>query len=204
MSYPLRNKLFPSLQNFDWGTINLNECAKIISKIAPSDEPFLDPKKQIALIELIHSIKEVDCTHGGYLEDRSDLWKGHYHEPGATWHLGIDYNVPENTSVYLPVKATLIHSVIDKDQYGGWGGKMIFQAENGIYFILGHLKNMMERKVYNPGIYVGEIAGPECNGNWYPHLHVQCMRKLDLDVDGYSKMYDEIKEDFPNPELVFS
>lgn len=195
--------LFPNLKG-KWGEINLNEIAKdlsgLLSPMLDQDEnPFLDPDVCENWKNFIHKVKGIDYSFGGYMEDRSVVWSGHYHEPGHVTHLGVDFYVPEGSLVFLPVEAELISSEVDEDQNGGWGGKLVFRWKHG-YFILAHLKGIITAtQDYGVGRVVGVIAEPEKNGNWSPHLHLQCMTTYNPSVDGYAKYYDGIEKDFPNP-----
>lgn len=188
----LHNRLFPQFAQDMWTTVNLNEIA------IKND---IDICKDV-WIEDLHKSLKTQHSYGGWLEHRNYILRNHYHKdivPDHFWHLGIDFNVPTNAAVYLPVDAELVYSEIDPDQNGGWGGKLIFEYQNG-YFILGHLDRITRMKgFYKRDTEVGKIASTARNGNWYPHLHVQCCRKLDVAVDGYSHYYDGIERDFPDP-----
>ena len=205
----LHDLLFPELASGRWGVINLNEIAEdLVPLVMPlmdqPKNPFLDPEYCEGWKNFVHKIKGLDYSEGGYLEDRSTVWDGHYHEDGSVWHLGVDFYVPADIPVHLPCAAKLVHVFVDPDQRGGWGGKLIFQREDGLYFILGHL-HMVTRKIgedFPKGAVVGMIGPSFCNGGWSPHLHVQCMTKLEPDVDGYGALYDGIEKDFPDPLTV--
>ena len=190
-----------------WCYFALNDEAKIFVETFEVN-PLVDPCIQERLVQAIQRKRGVKYSWGGYLENRSDFMVGQYMKPSEAVHRGVDYNVPVNTKV--PVPGKLVQSYQDFDQDGGWGGKLVFQhMQYPLYFILGHLKDIVTDldRVYMPGEIVGRIAGSDSNGNWYPHLHVQCMTKefpkLDMDVDGYGSMYKGIDKDFPNPEMVF-
>lgn len=197
-------RLFPELINARWGYLNANEMAKDICTALDVDSTksnlFLDPYLAERWLNFIHKIKEIQYSWGGWLEDRSVLWSGHYQKPGECVHLGIDVNVPVGTPVYMPINGKLVHSFNDPDQNGGWGGKLIFQYKGG-YLVLGHLDEIPNDldADYEQGKKVGVIAKTERNGGWFPHLHVQTMRKFDPDVDGYSAYYTGIEKAFPNP-----
>jgi hypothetical protein len=194
--------MFPTL-NGTWGSLEeLNVCAKILLEEIIPKENLVDPLRQIGFIKLIHKIKRVDYTFGGWMENREDLWKAHYQKKDHVHHLGVDFNIPENTPFHAPIKSKLVLHAYDTDQDGGWGGKIILETEKGMYYIAGHLKEMAISETYEPGQFMGNIAGPECNGNWFPHLHLQCMRKLDTNVDGYAWKYPGIEEDFPHPFIL--
>jgi hypothetical protein len=195
--------MFPTLNGL-WGTINLEEIARDLSALlgltADSPNPFLNPHYCEAWKVFLLKLKEVDYAYGGYMEDRAVVWRDHYHEPGHTNHVGVDFYVPEGTPLYMPTDAKLIHSTMDQDQSGGWGGKLTFHWAGG-YFILAHLNDIVYEvgKVYTTKDKVAVIGGPDINGGWSPHLHLQCMREPWTEVDGYLKLYDGIEKDYPDP-----
>lgn len=200
--------LFPELED-SWKYLNLGELAK---EVVSDNNPLLNPENCAIWVEEVHVKNNTKYSYGGYLEDRSILWKGHYHKPGHAIHLGIDYNVPAGTLVHMPCDGLLIYSNLDEDQNGGWGGKLIFDTEdkNCPFLILGHLSDIPTiGKIFKKGDVVGKIANYPYNGNWFPHLHVQtasCFKINGVDVtsvDGYSNLYEGIEKDFPNPELLY-
>jgi hypothetical protein len=204
---PLLWGLFPELSGGRWGEININEIAIDLVGLLGLDKlennPFLDPYYCDRWKEFILKVKGLDYAYGGYMEDRSVVWHGHYMQPGHFLHLGVDYYVPVNTPVHLPTRAKLVYSLKDGDEAGGWGGMMIFQWLHG-YFLMAHLKDIMEDvgKTYEQKDVVALIAEPARNGGWSPHLHLQCSPKDMTTVDGYWKHYDGIEQDFPNPDLL--
>lgn len=197
----LARKLFPQLGG-RWGELRLDEVARDLMGLIgfPEKNPFVDAAYCEKWKLFLHKTMGVDYSWGGYLEDRAVVWRNHYHEPGHTVHLGVDFYVPEGTAVHLPVDATLAHVYVDPDQDGGWGGKLIFQWPKG-YFVFGHLKDMVDDlgRGYREGKVVGTVADPASNGGWSPHLHFQCMRDFVPHVDGYTKRFDGIEAAFPNP-----
>lgn len=200
------NRLFPDLvAKVKWGHFNLNQIAadffELLGGVTEYENFFKDHSFHSKVINLICKIKEVDCLWGGYLEDRSTLWSDTYMKPGQMHHLGVDFFVPADTRVCLPTSAVLVHSEYSDDMEVGWGGKLVFRWLHG-YFILGHLKDLFVAEVgktYRAGDQVALIAEPEKNGGTPPHLHLQCMKYFDKDVDGYGPMYEGIKADFPDP-----
>ena len=118
--------MFPSLNGM-WGEISLDECSKLFS--SSEEIPLLDVNSQISFVNDMHKWIGTDYSHGGYLENRSSLWRGMYmmkEMPPKPIHLGIDYNVPARTPVHMPYSGQCVSYVIDKDQDGGWGGTDIF------------------------------------------------------------------------------
>jgi hypothetical protein len=119
--------------------------------------------------------------------------------PHAATHLGIDFNVPAESEVFLPVNAKLVESWEDPDHDGGWGGRLVFKC-SGYYLILAHLKDM----VRDPGFYkmgdkIAKVAPAPQNGNWFPHLHVQCCKDFNRNVDGYAPWKESLIWEFPHP-----
>jgi hypothetical protein len=200
----LTDRLFPKLKKGKWCYFGLAEETHLIVEAMPKN-PFLDPHMQESYVQAYQRMHRADYSWGGFLEDRTVVMTGQYQKPGEVIHLGVDYNVPVGTEVSVPLQADLMYSFQDPDQDGGWGGKLIFKCQAG-YFILGHLTSIVDdRRGYNPGEIVGKVADCRSNGNWYPHLHLQCLSQKAMDehgrdVDGYGPMYKGIEKDFPNPE----
>ncbi len=190
--------LFPTLKDKSWGYVNFGEESRIYKS---------DPEISPHWVQRVHESRSIEFSYGGYMEDRSFLMRGQYQKPGETWHLGIDYTVPAGTPVHLPCDGRLHIAMIDQDQNGGWGGKLIFRTSN-CYLIIGHLdKIVSEIRAYKAGEKIAEIADFSNNGGWFPHLHIQTvplvhyLGNLGM-VDGYSKLYDGIDRDFPRPDLM--
>lgn len=218
--YLIRMSLIQKLFRLDgkWKHINFNEkAAEIAINSEPSeDNPFLDPKICETLVKGLHVAEGIDYSYGGWMEDRSILWKGHYHKEGHTVHLGVDYNVPAGTKVHAPFDCTVIHSWVDPDQNGGWGGRLILDVGDKHFemaFILGHLTHDLPKvgDKFKAGDVIGIVANYPDNGNWFPHLHVQCVDPMLLvllptdkwhTIDGYDKYDDELAKDYPDPELL--
>ena len=207
----MKNLLFPTLIG-TWGYIDFGREALLeqaTNSLVPENNPFLDPDYCKDWVRQLHKRDGIDFSSGGYLEDRSFLWRGHYMKHGHMWHLGTDYNVPAGTPVALPCPGVLLSSKVDPDQNGGWGGKLIFLLKRERVWrcmIFGHLDKIVnEVREYKAGEIIGEVAEKEKNGNWFPHLHIQSVgsNKNPELVDGYGPIYAEIGIDFPRPELGF-
>lgn len=197
-----------------WAKVNLNSLyVEAVGGLPPDDSPALDPKWCEEMMAKLHADLGVDLTYGGYMEDRTDLWSGSYltlrHEKTPIIHLGVDYNVPEGSPVYLPAESKLILLEADGDQEGGWGGRAIYRSltpydgDRHLYTIYAHLHKLEGRvgEVRGKGEVVGVVAPVEKNGGWYPHLHVQCMFDYTPFVDGYGPA--EHRDLFPDPEKCF-
>lgn len=219
----LYNKLFVELKPGKWLKANYNEIAK--SLIGDSGHnPFIDPHECTEMVNQLHEKFNTDYSYGGWMEDRKDIWKG----KGHTLHVGVDYSVPAYTEVTVPCPAKLIERFWDADQKGGWGGRLLFEAASGIYFLFAHLDwqgmvggarhyrfdmdqdRLSKCKVgdiVQPGEVVGHLGTPDVNGGWFPHLHVQCMTKVNMKEhrlgiwEAYLKHYDGIEKDYPDPEV---
>lgn len=198
----LHKFLFPSLADRRWGYVNFGEESRLLDE----DPKISDSEESLHWVNRLHARLGIEFSFGGYMEDRSFLMRNNYQKPGETWHLGIDYTVPVGTQVYLPMDATLESSIIDPDQNGGWGGKLIFRTARH-FLIFGHMGNLVtETKGYKAGDAIGVIAPFDRNGGWFPHLHVQAVADhLDPEaVDGYGALYAGIDKDFPRPEKAES
>lgn len=97
------------------------------------ENPALDPYWCMAQQEQL--VKELQCDYiyGGYMEDRSFVWRGHYHQNGFT-HYGVDYCVPEGTPVFLPRNGSLVCLEHDPDPNGGWGGRAVYEIHDVLKF----------------------------------------------------------------------
>ncbi len=164
--------IFPTLQPGRWQKMNLDKEAR------KNNCDFTNPEECAQWIDWLHQQQKISYSYGGFLEERSTLWKDHYQkETGAFIHLGMDYNVPVGTSVSLPCKGIVEDIMIDHDQDGGWGGRIIWRiVDTPLYLIYGHLEHTINLKVgqlCQRGDIVGITAPSSQNGGWYPHLHVQ-------------------------------
>jgi murein DD-endopeptidase MepM/ murein hydrolase activator NlpD len=205
----LHQRLFPQFAERHWARVNLDALARFDfpdeSRIR-ADNPLNDPEKCTEWIKGIHKQLGADFSFGGYLEDRSHLWRGHYQEDaGSFLHLGIDYNVPAGTEVFS-VGDLVVHEVwTDPDQDGGWGGRVILQVvDSHFYVIYSHLDPSLlpgRGAILKSGERIGLVGRPEVNGGWYPHLHLQCCDgEPPADLDGYAAgSLSEVKH-YPDPE----
>jgi len=181
----LHSRLFPELVG-RWGELNLDSESRNVSEI-----DFTDPNEFEKWLKQVHEQKNVNYSYGGFLEDRSNIWRNHYmKDSGDFIHLGVDYNVPAGTSVHLVCDGELVHKMKDT-RWGGWGGRLLWKLKDSpFYLAVGHLTDMREASY--AGQIAGRVANPNENGYWYPHVHVQLMDRQfvesfsDLDeIDGY-------------------
>ena len=172
--------VFPALAQARWAEVDLDRMSRLEPR-ATGKNPLLDHATCDAFVRTVASRLGADFTYGGYGEDRAHLWAGHYMAGGRTVHLGIDLNVPAGTSVAAPASCRVARVHRDPDQGGGWGGYVVLaldEAHHGcLHVVLGHLAHAglpeLGAKLARGGI-IGEVGQPRENGNWFPHLHVQC------------------------------
>jgi hypothetical protein len=85
----------------------------------------------------------VDHTWGGWLEDRSHLWRGQYLPHGCSIHSGTDLNAPFGITVLTPLSGQVVHAVPCREQGGGWGGWFVLRADTphrgADYLLFGHM-----------------------------------------------------------------
>ncbi len=191
--------LFPKLAKKRWAFLPLGVLA---SQYSDTDlNPLLDPTYCRKWISRIHRRYKVDCSYGGWFEDRSILWRGHYMQEGASHHLGVDFTVPEGTRVYSPTNGTVVEVWYDPDINGGWGGRVVVRIRPKLYIVFAHLTRipLKEDTVIKPGSLIGRTGNKDCNGNWFSHLHVQMVRYSYKNIDGYGNFNIKNQRRFPDP-----
>lgn len=130
--------------------------------------------------------------YGGWMEDRSTLLKNTYVDESKKYiHLGVDFWIPEETSVFLPHDQVIIAGPeTNEDQNGGWGGVVLTENQS-YYFLYAHLDpGVKPHRVSGLRGYptvLGHVGSQEVNGGWIPHLHLQAIAKSrvpwDSDLD---------------------
>ena len=204
-------RIFPTLKRTTWANVNLNELAHEFDE--NEENPLIRPKYCENWVNHITKTLKVDYTFGGYLELRSTIWRGHYLDPNIMTHLGVDYNVPANTPVTVPVNCSVVKVYRDMDQNGGWGGLAVFKILSSSiheYLMYGHLAHDSLPNVgdlFEPGEIVAKTGEINENGGWYPHLHVQryihnVWYKEPIDfikLDGYGGNNFDHSEHAPSP-----
>ncbi len=194
------------LPNFGgrWGEVDLHEEAGLCFRYFDFPNPLLDPEYFHFWLMSIHRRKGINYSYGGYGENRALLWRGSYLDPADSIHLGVDYNTLMWARVHAACDCTVVHSWHDKDQNGGWGGRVVFKVSDDLHYVYGHLDSRFlppVGKEFKRGDYVSVIGPPEDNGGWFRHLHVQCIRgELPEDFDGYGTR--EMLDKFPDPRVA--
>jgi 4-aminobutyrate aminotransferase-like enzyme/Ser/Thr protein kinase RdoA (MazF antagonist) len=158
---------------------------------------------------------------GGYLEPRNLYTSteydtvGNYGKQSRTIHLGIDFWLPENTSVHALFDGEIViatNDIGDKE----YGGLIVLKhQQKGFHFytLYGHntpesvLKHQLGGTI-KKGEQIAVLANYPENGNWAPHLHFQIMLSLlDYKTDfpgvAYFNQIQVWKSMCPNPNLLF-
>lgn len=214
--------VFPGLAQAPHGELALDALAIAWRKNCPDAKavnPFLDPAFCRAEIGKAQRARGWEWSYGGYLEDRRHLWAGSYLDrTGNYLHLGLDLNAPSGTLVATTHAARVMLIDTDSDQAGGWGTRIFLlplrHDGEPLLLIYAHIRAVRCRvgQPVLPGEIVAEVDDPPSNGNWYPHLHVQAIRKAlfeDIlterfeELDGYGPpgLIENLRCDYPDPTL---
>lgn len=207
--------IFPKLVGKRFGYVNLNLEAQDWSKKNNLDEsknPLTNPEACQSFVEAVHKKYNIDFSYGGWMEDRSYIWRGWYLDQSQFFtHFGIDLNVPVGTEVAADFEAEVVLVMDDYPLDGGWGPHMILKnLEKDIYILYAHLDKNILCKVGDK-LSVGQVFArvghaPE-NGNWFPHVHVQAIEKNYFEhlknTNGWESFdgYGSIKEVEANSKL---
>lgn len=202
-----------------FGYVNLDmEARKWMAgkKFSDAANPLLDPKICQKMVNEAKKKYGLDVFYGGWMEDRSFLWKGSYLDEKKTYvHLGIDVGF----SAGMPVRATFSSKIVrvddDYPEIGGWGARVILKHEKEpLYFIYAHLDRNVACKVgdiLKKESVFAKVGKPPFNGNWFEHVHIQAIidryyceiEKNNLwdEIDGYGSEKDiELNaKRFPDP-----
>jgi murein DD-endopeptidase MepM/ murein hydrolase activator NlpD len=193
--------LFPQYKNRGWVYLPLGSLA--LAEQRPNvPNPLLDTSYCQRWVRRLQRRYGARCSFGGWFEDRSTLWRGHYMPPGSAYHLGVDFSVPERSRVYSPTEGTVIETWHDVDRVGGWGGRIVIQIKQRLFLILAHFGkiHVHSGKNVTVGHLLGTVGGANENGNWFPHLHAQVVRgKFDNQIDGYGEFSVRNQRRFPDP-----
>jgi murein DD-endopeptidase MepM/ murein hydrolase activator NlpD len=178
--------IFPSLKNQKFGYVNLNleaiEFARAQDIDIETENPFLDPSFCEQMVCSVHKKYGVDFSYGGWMEDRSFLWKNGYLEKEQTFiHLGVDINVPPSTEVSACFPGSVARIECDNPLVGGWGTMIIIKHDKEpVYVIYAHLEKEIQCKVGDKiakGVVFAKVGKAPENGNWFPHLHIQVVKE---------------------------
>ena len=196
--------LFPQYKRRRWVYLPLGTLA--LQEQKPNQpNPLLDPVFCQKWLRRLHRRYRAECSYGGWFEDRSTLWHGHYMQAGYTYHLGVDFNVPAHSRIYSPCEGIPVEIWYDKDQVGGWGGRIVLKIKPQLYLVIAHMGRIdikVGRKV-RKGQLLGNVGVPENNGNWFPHLHAQLVRGKFEAIDGYGEFSPKNQRKFPDPLMYW-
>jgi murein DD-endopeptidase MepM/ murein hydrolase activator NlpD len=192
--------LFPQYRKRAWVYLPLGSLA-LAEQRAHQPNPLLDPEYCQRWIRRLHRRYRANCSFGGWFEDRSTLWHGHYMAPGSTYHLGVDFSVPEGARVHSPAAGTVVETWHDPDTFGGWGGRVVIQLKPRLFLILAHFGRIRVAigETLRPGMLLGNVGGMSNNGHWFIHLHAQLVRGSFDGVDGYGEFSLRNQRKYPDP-----
>lgn len=214
--------LLPTLTHKKYGYVNLNLHAIAWVKTHPSSEenPLLNPETCQQFVNDVHTKLGIDYSYGGWLEDRSVLWRGSYLEKTKQFlHLGIDVNVPAQTPIAAAIDATIIRIDDDHPTQGGWGPRIILQATPiSKVFIYAHLDRNITCKVGDhvaANQIIARAGKAPLNGDWFSHIHIQVMdtnyfhsltpqQLQSLDGYGSTEQISALASLFPDPLAFIS
>lgn len=213
--------ILPDFNKKSFKNIDLNEEAKFFASkfnLIKSKEqnPFLTPKNTEKLIKLIQDKYDVDFTLGGWLEDRSYIWKNSYLQKEEKFiHLGVDINVPYGEKIATDFDALVVKIDDDYPLDGGWGTYIVVKnLPKNVYILYAHLDKEIfckEGEELKKGQIFAKVGIAPFNGNWFPHVHVQAItakyydkiekENLWEELDGYcsQKELQEVKNNFLDP-----
>lgn len=175
--------IFPKLKNKVFGYVDLNlEAEEWIEKkgliVSELENPLIDPKVCEEFVNDVHKKYSLDFSYGGWMEDRSFLWKAGYLEKEKMFiHLGVDINVPVGTEVATDFKAEVLKIDNDYPLDGGWGTHVFLKnLEKDVCVLYAHLDQEVfckEGDVLEKDTIFPKVGEAPFNGNWFPHVHVQ-------------------------------
>jgi murein DD-endopeptidase MepM/ murein hydrolase activator NlpD len=174
--------IFPNLKNRVFGYLDLNLEAKEWFKqknIDLSEKNILiNPDKCEEFVNDIHKKYSLDFSYGGWMEDRSFLWRDWYLDKEQLFiHLAVDLNVPTGTEVATDFDAEVAKIDNDFPLDGGWGTYIILKhLSKSVYVLYAHLDENILCKVgdkLNKDTIFAKVGHAPQNGNWFPHTHVQ-------------------------------
>jgi len=162
------------------------------SRDPEAQNPFLDPIECALAMKNFHIQQGALWSYGGYLEKRADFLRGSEDAIAErVVHLGLDVNVPFDTTVVLPKPVTIVE-VVEKDTR--LGPHLLFEQEDwpGYLGLLAHLGDIKVRSGQQvpAGDIIGRVGRPPYNGNQHPHLHIQRIDK------GHYEVMSSISSDF--------
>lgn len=215
--------IFPGLEGQPCGYLNLTLCGRRLlcedpelrHKVRHGQNPLLDPTLCQEMVEREHEELGLAFSYGGWLEDRSTLWRGSYLDKNRAYlHLGVDFNAPIGTMISASHTMTVVDISDDHPDPHGWGRRIIAElVDEPVTLVYGHVDNITCEvgEEVRAGALFADIAPPSHNGGWYPHLHVQAITREAWErhyklhplhsLDGYGCLTDRADwaRTFPDP-----
>lgn len=224
-SSPPHSHLIPHILELPSGTGALVDLAvearrwlEAVWRGPRTPNPLLDPAICEQFVAWVHEGHGASWSFGGYLEDRTELWKGSYLDPaGSAIHAAIDVNVPAGTLVRAGVCGRVVLADSDAPLIGGWGSHVIIEPDDFPYvFLFGHLGPHLPSIGHetSPETAIGRIGASPDNGVWFAHLHFQAIQREQFydryhgstkTMDGYFRREEATtyQEIFPEPLRIF-
>lgn len=220
-------KLFPTFAREKFASVNLDSEARLWAAenpaLFPNDgqNPLRLTENNSLLVDWVHKKHGVRASFGGYLEDRSFLWKDTYlSSTGSFIHAGVDINIPAGTPIRLPFDGVILRTDDDTPAAWGWGPRVFVMPRSeerhspneALVLIIAHLGAVRVRsgEIVKEGLHFADVGTPPGNGGWFPHIHLQAIRRDYFDelsqsgfesLDGYfhEKDIDRFKALHPDP-----
>lgn len=162
----------------------------------------------------------IDVAIGGYGEPRmvyqASAFKNGAHatDPARTIHAGVDVFIAAGTPIYAPLDC-VIQVIDNRTAEQDYGPVIVVRSTvNGDTFdmLLGHLDAQMLTRLHvgqslKAGDLLAHVGAPPENGNWPPHLHLQCVLEdfgWGSDIDGVCHRWSWPlwQQLFPNPAAL--
>src|SRR6185437_16113001 len=132
-----------------------------------------------------------------------------------TIHIGLDLFADAGTPVFAPL-AGIVHAFADNEARQDYGPVIVLRhaTDDGVEFftLYGHLSRESLRgltvgRAVRAGERIATLGGPDVNGGWTPHLHLQIMVDalgLDTDFPGVAPPSQRAlwRELCPDPNLI--
>jgi len=176
----------------------------------------LEPAQMQQVINAYTAQENGDYLYGGWMEDRTHIWKGTYMDAQKKYiHLGVDITAPKGTSVCVPADGTVIHVSAAEGKDVDWGTNVAIQIDEYV-FVFAHLARnsfVVPGRTIKAGTVLGSIGTWKRyeNGNVFEHVHVQALSSVAyqkhmsegfVHFDGYGCIGDEEKLKVENPEPI--
>lgn len=213
--------IFPRMLGRPGGQVYLNQysdswiqswISRNCKGVMPEQSPTLDAHVCQRMVEECHRYYGLEWSWGGWMENRSTLWRGSYMDKDDRYiHLGVDFNAYEGTHVHLDRPGQVLLIDDDHPEEHGWGKRVFIRlAEVPIVLLYAHIDTVCKKASHlQQGSQLGTIAPPRHNGGWYPHVHVQAMstdrykefRNDPAGLDGYGQFgrVPALAREFPDP-----